>query len=477
MKLTDFSCASEQDYAYLRREIDKAPNTISLIISDCELPPGCTPDCATVELYKHADLYIMRFRNVVHYFGQSPELASLCEGKPIYFQDFQKMRSFFSLLSAEKVTVSESHEATPIEEYALNRIVKMDKITLPTGAAQKVLDYKSIQRELEKVIAGQETAIETISHQTALHLSKSNPQRPLSIVLAGPSGTGKSEMAKALPKIISKLSAHQYATVWTDLNTFRDASSVNRLTGSAPGYIGYEDTPIFETVTQNPRTLYIFDEMEKAHPDVLKTMMAVLDEGRCAARKELADHSREYDFKNCIFLFTTNLKLDTTPQKKSTGFAFSDDVEYVRHTDDAIEIGYTESSPEDKSAALTKRIYRNTEAARKAFMETGILREIASRFNCFITFDELDAEAKVKILAKQIVETGFEYNLRLVHISLAILQSLVNASTSENVLTVRSFKTVVEGYLANVFAEAAVRCAGKAVRIEGTVEKPEILPV
>ena len=476
MKLTDFSCATEEDYTYLREELDKSPKEITLTFSDCELPSGCTPSYATVEFYKRENSYVMRFQGMVRYSGKNLAVSALCDSRPLLFQTFSKMRGFLSLLSADTYPpVVKPCEATLEEEYDLNSVVNMDEITLPTSAVQTAPDCGAIQHEFEKVIVGQETAVETISHQAALHLSKSNPQKPLSIVLAGPSGTGKSEMAKALPKILSKLSANRYSTVWTDLNTFGEAHSVNRLVGAPPGYVGYDDTTIFEAVTQNPHTVYIFDEMEKAHPDVLKTFMAILDEGRCAARKELENHSREYDFKHCIFMFTTNLNLDTVPQK-STGFTFPDDVECVRHTDDAVEVEYTESGSEDELMAVTKRIYRNTEAARKAFMETGVLREIASRFNCFINFDELDAEAKVRILAKQIIETAFEYNLRLTYISSAILQSLVDASTSENVLTVRSFKVVNEGYLAAAFAEAAVRCAGQAVRLEGTIETPEIIP-
>jgi len=205
---------------------------------------------------------------------------------------------------------------------------------------------------------------------------------------------------------------------------------------------------------------------------------AILDEGRCASRKELANHSREYDFKHCIFIFTSNHRLNVSSgQKQRIGFTTSDDVEKITHKDDAVEVSYHESDdPEDESAELTKLIYRNTEAARKAFVEAGVLREIASRFNCFVEFTELSDAAKIRILVKQVIETGFEYDIRLAYIAPNIMQALVNASTSEKALTVRSFKSVIEGYLAIAFAEAGARYANQLVRLEGTITDPVITP-
>ncbi len=100
--------------------------------------------------------------------------------------------------------------------------------------------------------------------------------------------------------------------------------------------------------------------------------------------------------------------------------------------------------------------------------------EIASRFTAFAEFQPLSDEAKIRILAKQVVESAREYNIRLSHISASILQALVNAATTENVLTVRSYKSVIEGYLAAAFAEAGGKLGGQAVRLEGTLEAPQI---
>jgi len=474
VKLTSFSCAPEPDYQDLKRQIDRLPVDKALRLENCELPLECTPNRATVVFYKYSNQYVMCLDKAVRYSGQNWAMVVLCKGTRLPFADFNKMKIFLLALPAETAPAPGSRGNGLTDGYDLNSIVNMDDLTLPTEATSTP-DFKSILRELEKSIMGQETAVKTFAHQTALHLKKNNPQKPLSFVCYGLPGTGKSETAKCISKTLSKLGPHKYSEVWTDLNQYTEAHSVYRLIGSPPGYIGYNDSPVFEAVTRNPYTVFIWDELDKAHPEVLKTFMAILDEGRCAARKDGANHTREYNFKHCIFIFTSNYRLGASP-KKRIGFSFSDDVEDIRHTNDAVEVDYREERPEDEYAELTKKIYRNTEAARKSFVEAGVLREIASRFSCFVEFKELSAEAKIRILAKQVVETGFEYNVRLAYISPDIMQALINASASENVLTVRSFKAVIEGYLASAFAEAGVTFGGQAVRLEGTIESPVVLP-
>ena len=463
MKLIDFAQGSEQDYQRLQRDIDALPRG-RILLFDCEMPPEARPALAAVGFHRVASRYAVFIDRPVYYSGVNRAAAALCGGTHQTFLNFNELKRFLQTLPAAECD----------EEYDVSGI-DVEGLLPPQQADTTVVDYRRVQQEIGKHILGQETAVETLAHQVTLYLNKCKPRKPLSIVAYGPPGTGKSEAAKALPKILSRLCPDNYATVWTELNTFTEAHSVYRLIGSPPSYIGYNDTPVFEAVVDNPRTVFIFDELDKAHPEVLKTFMSILDEGRCAARKELADHSREYDFRHCIFIFTSNFRLENTSRSR-IGFACSDDVESIRHEDGAIDVSYRQESPADESDTVTKRIYRDTEAARRAFVEAGILKEIASRFNCFIEFRELSDEAKIRILAKQVVETGLEYNIRLAHIDPGILQPLIQASMSENALTVRSFKSVIEGYLSSAFAEAAVSLGGQAVRLSGTIEDPAIVP-
>jgi ATP-dependent Clp protease ATP-binding subunit ClpA len=397
-------------------------------------------------------------------------MRTLSRGGSKTFQGFGEMKRFLKSLPADNPDYVQEHKV-----YTMDDITSEVTLTPTRNSVPAVPDYAEIRREMEKHIIGQEKAVETIAYQTALHLKKLKPRKPLSIIAYGSPGTDKSEAAKLLPKILSKLCPEPYAVVWTDLNTFQDRTSVNRLVGSNPGYIGYDDTSVLESVANNPKTVFIFDETEKAHPDVIKSLMAVLDEGRCASRKELPDGSREFDFRHCIFIFTTNLRLGNVSDDK-IGFTLTDEIKNIHHEDDAVDISYSEVTSTDDFDAVTKRVYRDTEAARKAFVKAGVLKEIASRFNCFAEFKPLSDEAKIKILAKQVIESGFEYDIKLCYISTDIMQALADASMSGDALTVRSFKSVIEGYLAEPFSEAGAKYAGRAVRLEGTIESPIIVP-
>ena len=386
MKLADFATAPDRDYDELKRLIDNLPDRRAQAF-DCELPPDCLPQNAEMCFYQpDSNSYTVYLSGDARYYGNNQTIGILCSGQQS-FQTFDEMKSFLRSLPVYEPKLQS-------ETPTVDDVTDMSMLSLPTETVQTAPDREAIQRELEKIIMGQDEAVETIAHQVSLHLKKKNPKKPLSIVTYGPPGTGKSELAKALAKVLSRLGLHRFSEVWTDLNQFTEAHSVYRLLGSPPGYVGYEDTPVFEAVTQNPYTVFIWDELDKAHEQVLKTFMAILDEGRCAARKEQTDHSRECDFRHCIFIFTSNHQLGTPAPQQKIGFSMPD---IVHSEDNAVEINYPETASPDEHRELTKRIYRNTEAARKAFVEAGVLREIASRFNCFVEFKELSPEAKIRI--------------------------------------------------------------------------------
>lgn len=399
------------------------------------------------------------------YRGNSKAFAKLATGKAVYFEDWDDFVDYLRSL----------HVELEPELPNLNTITEYDQLIVPK-ARDEPYGYEDLKAKISQRVMGQEFAIDTIAYQTAMALRKQKPMKPISFMCYGQPGTGKSESAKALADILSRHPSTPFNTVWVDLNTFTEAFSVYRLTGSPPGYVGYDDKPVFEAVEDNPYTVFIFDELDKAHPEVIKVFMAILDEGRCASRKELKGHVREYDFKHCIFFFTTNFDLSASAPaaRKKIGFAID------CGPDNAVDVSYSKQASA-KKLPLPQQIYAETERARQALTNrTGTLQEIASRFTCFVEFSPLGDTAKIRILAKQIVETGMEYGVRLAYIAPGIMQEVINAATAENSLTVRSFKAVIEGYLAfNFAATGAVSNPdmGEEYRLEGSLQKPKLLPV
>lgn len=267
----------------------------------------------------------------------------------------------------------------------------------------------------------------------------------MSLIFYGPTGVGKSELGKALAPALEACCGRRFQSVWTELNTFTQPHSVHRLTGAPPGYVGYEDPPVFDAVRQNPCTVFMFDELEKAHPEVLKVFMSILDEGRCSAHRADEHGSRELDFRRCIFAFTTNANLAAS-SGRTLGFS-------EQLPPEPPDTQKTAASP----AELAKRLFLENEWGRQAMVRLGVLPEIAGRFGGIIGFHALDDEARLAVTVKQIRALGREFGLDVVQVDPDTAAALAPAPDA---LSVRSSVCVLESLLAPLFSDpqAPRRC-------------------
>ncbi len=196
----------------------------------------------------------------------------------------------------------------------------------------------NMEEELHKRVVGQEEAIAAISR--AIRRSRAglkDPNRPIgSFIFSGPTGVGKTELARALAEF---LFADRDALIRVDMSEYMEKFSVSRLIGAPPGYVGYEDSgTLTKAVRRRPYSVVLLDEIEKAHPDVFNILLQVLDDG------QLTDnYGRVIDFKNTVLIMTSNLGArDISTGKGSLGF----------HSHDA------ETSYERMQAKVTEEIER-----------------------------------------------------------------------------------------------------------------------
>jgi ATP-dependent Clp protease ATP-binding subunit ClpC len=177
-----------------------------------------------------------------------------------------------------------------------------------------------MEEELHKRVAGQQQAIKAVSQ--AIRRTRAglkDPRRPGgSFIFAGPSGVGKTELSKALAEF---LFGDQDALIQLDMSEFHDRYTVSRLVGAPPGYVGYDEGgQLTEKVRRKPFSVVLFDEVEKAHPDVFNTLLQVLEDGR------LTDgQGRIVDFKNTVLILTTNLGTRDVSKAVTMGFAADND--------------------------------------------------------------------------------------------------------------------------------------------------------
>ncbi len=213
---------------------------------------------------------------------------------------------------------SESTEAQPeVGEEEIADIVSMwtgiPVFKLTEAESQKLI---RMEEELHKRVVGQEEAITAVSRSIRrARAGIKDPKRPTgSFIFLGPSGVGKTELARTLAEF---LFGDEDALIQVDMSEYMEKHSVSRLVGSPPGYIGYDEGgQLTEAVRRKPYSVLLLDEIEKAHPDVFNILLQILEEGKLTDAQ-----GRRVDFRNTIVIMTSNL--GASQISKNTGFGFT----------------------------------------------------------------------------------------------------------------------------------------------------------
>ncbi len=176
----------------------------------------------------------------------------------------------------------------------------------------------SMEEELHKTVVGQDEAIKALSR--SIRRSRAglkDPKRPIgTFIFSGPTGVGKTELARALAKF---LFADESALIRVDMSEYMEKFSVSRLIGAPPGYVGYEDSgTLTKAVRRKPYSVVLLDEIEKAHPDVFNILLQVLDEGHLTD-----NYGRMIDFKNTVVIMTSNVGAKDITKNRALGFTAS----------------------------------------------------------------------------------------------------------------------------------------------------------
>lgn len=192
-------------------------------------------------------------------------------------------------------------------------------VKLTQAESKKLLNMEA---ELHKRIIGQDEAVSALSRSIRrTRVGLKDPRRPSgSFIFAGPTGVGKTELAKTLAEFLFD---DEDALIRVDMSEFSEKYAASRLFGAPPGYVGYEEGgELTEKVRRKPFSVVLFDEIEKAHPDIFNTLLQVLDDGH------LTDgQGRKVDFKNTIIILTTNLGTRDIAKAANTGFNLGSNTE------------------------------------------------------------------------------------------------------------------------------------------------------
>jgi ATP-dependent Clp protease ATP-binding subunit ClpC len=357
------------------------------------------------------------------------EAAALRDAERQAKEDLEKTVKVWRAEHAEK--------ALPVTvDDIMTTVARISGVPLERMSEGELARLLKLEETLKGVVIGQEPAVQAVAR--ALRRSRADlkdPRRPIgTFIFLGPTGVGKTLLAKA---IAERMFGDEKALIQIDMSEYMEKFNVSRLVGSPPGYIGHEEGgQLTERVRRRPYSVVLFDEVEKAHPDVMHMMLQILEEGK------LTDSlGRQVDFRNTVVILTSNLGFDFARSNKGLGFSRgteADDFERL------------------KGQLLAE--------ARMVFKP-----ELLNRFDDIIVFRKLEREDVAKILVLELarVRGRLEAKGITLEISPEATAFLIDKGY-DPALGARPLRRAIERYVEDPLSDELLRSGFKAgpIRVE-----------
>lgn len=317
-------------------------------------------------------------RDRSRYGGSSEFARALLAGAEATFGSAAELRERFSDLRGDYAArTAEAQRSAPSAERSLWKSACVD----PTELAV----------ELKARVVGQDEQIDGICECVCNHLRKKRPRRPLTIMLPGPTGVGKSETACALADALqSRFGAERMPLIRVNCNEYRESHRISQFIGSPAGYVGYGDACVMECVKRTDSVIVLFDEFEKAHADIHTAVMGWLDSGKITlSRIDAGESSAEYACAPSIIIMTSNIDV----RRKSRA-----------------KIGIAPPVNGDSVGVLrADSAFARNDDCRGAMVKNGFKPEIAGRISYFFEYKPLSDESCKKILELAFMRKAGEY--------------------------------------------------------------------
>ena len=294
-------------------------------------------------------------------------------------------------------------------------------VKLTETEAQKLLDLEEV---LHQRVIGQHQAVKSVSD--AIRRARAglkDPNRPVgSFIFVGPTGVGKTELSKALAEAVF---GNENALIRVDMSEYMEKHSVAKMVGAPPGYVGFDEAgQLTEKVRRKPYSVVLFDEIEKAHPDVFNIMLQILDDGRLTDSK-----GRIVDFKNAIIIMTSNVGASDMQRTNALGFA------------------------ENRQAEYDKMCDRYMDALKSKFKP-----EFLNRIDDIIIFEKLQKEDTAKIA--KILLASLKKRLAVMDVKMEITEEAMNLITEkgyDSTYGARPLKRVIQRNIEDKLSEEILR--------------------
>ena len=317
-----------------------------------------------------------------------------------------------------------SHQICVTEQQIAEVVSVWTKIPVQKLGESESARLRKLEQTLQKRVIGQEEAVTAVAKAVKRgRVGLKSPNRPIgSFLFLGPTGVGKTELSKALAEALFE---QEDAMIRVDMSEYMEKHSVSKLIGSPPGYVGYEEGgQLSEKVRRNPYAVILFDEIEKAHPDVFNILLQVLDDGHITDSQ-----GRKIDFRNTVIIMTSNAGAKAIVEPKKLGFAAKED-------------------PQDDYKKMKSNVM---DEVKQLFRP-----EFLNRIDEIIVFHALSAENLKKIaglLCKEFaVRVQSQLNIQL-HIRDSVKKHIVEVGTDTK-YGARPLRRAVQNELEDKMAEA-----------------------
>lgn len=293
----------------------------------------------------------------------------------------------------KKIIVGEKEVADVVAEWT--------KIPVTRLTEKEASRLKKLESILHKRVIGQDKAVEAVARAVRRgRVGLKDPKRPVgSFLFLGPTGVGKTEISKALAEAVF---GKEDAMIRVDMSEYMEKHSVSKLIGSPPGYVGHDEGgQLSEKVRRNPFSVILFDEIEKAHPDVSNILLQVLDDGHITDSQ-----GRKVDFKNSIIIMTSNAGAQSVIEPKKLGFTAVDDEEanYDKMKSNVMEEAQRIFKPEFLNRIDETIVFRTLTKDDMKKIVSLLSKELIERAK-----EQLDIELVIRDGAKNfIVENGYD---------------------------------------------------------------------
>ena len=354
-------------------------------------------------------------------------------------QNFEKAASLRDKVKAKKQELEEKQEKwknnnskkinTLTAEDIANVISTWTGIPVNKITESENEKLKNLEENLHKRVIGQDEAVTAVAKAIRRgRVGLKDPNRPIgSFLFLGPTGVGKTELSKALAE---NLFGNENTMIRVDMSEFMEPHSVAKLIGSPPGYVGYDDGgQLTEKVRRKPYSVILFDEIEKAHPDVMNMLLQILEDGRLTDSQ-----GRTVNFKNTVIIMTSNVG--------------------ARLITDKNKLGFSGTSNQDEE---NKKEYEDTKKEVMAELKKQFRPELLNRIDDIIVFHKLvdeDVKKIIDIMLKQVEKRLEEQNIKI-SISDEVKDLIAKKGTDNN-YGARPLRRAIQNMLEDKIAEGVL---------------------